>query len=874
MTRRPPRLAEWLLERVLPVGKLGDSIRGDLIEEFHRLPAPGSRFPSLWFWQHTLRLCLRYAIAEPPQPRLNQSRRVPMWFDLTGDLKTALRAITRAPGTSSLIVLTLAFAIAAATIGFSFADLALLRGLPVDDKSRVVTVSVDDPQRSMAGTHRVSGPDFLDYRARATTLENFAAFRYGRAPLIREGQSQTLAVTYATADVFAAMGQRPFAGRVFIAGDDRPGAPPVVVLAHHYWQREMAGRMDAIGRTLQIGREHYTVVGIASPEMEFGNLGEIELWMPLHIDPQSAREIRNLRFLARLKDDVPLERAAAEMAAIGAALAAEHPRTNGGWTVRVVPATDLIGGDGFWIVISLFLLSVALLMAIATANVSNLVMVRTLARARELAVRTALGARRGRLVRQFVIEGFALSFAAATAAVPLAWAGLQGIQWISAEEVFRQLTIDIHEITFVATIALICPLVFSLSPIRQLSRPDMRHVLAAGGRGTTASLRGRGALVVVQVALAVILLTVSSVSLRSIRMLYAQPTGLDSARMLVFSLEFNEVQYPDGDQVRAAAIATRDELRRLAGVDSVAMLSALPILGDTAPLVITIDNIQSDAKEARPTVFMLAASADADRALGLTRRAGEWWRDGARDVAVISETAARRFFGSVDRAVGGAIGLTQGDRFVEARVSGVVSDVAHTDRTKAAPARVWVPLDWQARRFDYVVRAADPAALASQVRTVVATHAPAVPIESLRTMDAALARAAASDYAVIGMLGLFALLALVLASSGLFGVVSFGVAQRTAEFGTRMALGATAGDVVRLVAGQSLKLLIIGVAIGITTGIGIGFVMANRMAEITPLDPLALGGVIALLALVTIVATAWPALRASRIDPVIALRAE
>jgi len=797
-----------------------------------------------------------------------------MWFDLTGDVKTALRAITRAPGTSSLIVWTLAFAIAAATIGFSFADLAVLRGLPIDDTSRVISVSVDDPQRSMAGAHRVSGPDFLDYQARATTLEKMSAFRYGRAPLIRDGQSQTLSVTYTTAEVFASMGQQAFAGRVFFAGDDRPGAPPVVVLAHHYWQREMDGRPDAIGRTLQIGREHYTIVGIASPEMEFGNLAAVELWMPMRIDSQSPRDVRDLRFLARLKDGVTFEQAAAEMAAIGAALATEYPRTNGGWSVRVVPVNDLVGGDGFWIVMALFILSVTLLMAIATANVSNLVMVRTLARARELAVRSALGARKGRLVRQFVIEGFALSIAAAVMSLPLAWAGLQGIQWLSSEEVFRQLRLDIHEISFVATIALICPLVFSLSPIRQLSRPDMRHVLAAGGRGTTASLRGRGVLVVVQVALAVILLTVSSVALRSIRMMYAKPTGLDSARMLVFSLDFNDAQYPDVGQARAAAQSTREELRGLAAVETVAMLSALPILGDSGPLTITIDNLQLDAKEARPVATLLAASTEADRALGLTILAGEWWRDGGREVAVIGETTARRYFGGVDRAVGRSLGWSEGDRVTQARIVGVISDVANTDPTAAPPPRVWIPFDEQARRFSYVVRTADPAALVSQVRTAVATHASAVPIESLSTMDAALADAQSSDYAVIGMLGLFALLALVLASSGLFGVVSYSAAQRTAEFGTRMALGATAGDVIRLVAGQSLTLLAIGVAIGISVGVGITFVMASSMAEITPLDPFALGSVVALLVVVTIVATAWPALRAARIDPVVALRTD
>jgi putative ABC transport system permease protein len=797
-----------------------------------------------------------------------------MWFELSSDVKTAFRSFTRAPGTTALIVLTLAFAIGAATIGFAFADLALLRGLPVDDASKVVSIFASDPQGSNPRA-RVSGPDFLDYVARNTTLERMSGMRDWRAPLIRNGQSQTVNVMLATADLFASMGQPAQRGRAFVPGDDRPGAAPVMLLADRFWRAEFDGRDDVIGRTLQIGREHFTVVGVLAPEIEFGSLGEVEVWLPLRIDPQGPRDARNLRFLARLKDGVPFEQAAAEMSAIGAALATEYPRTNGGWTVRLVPVSDLIGGDSFWVVIALFLLSIGLLMAIATANVSNLVMVRTLARARELAVRAALGAKKGRLIRQFVTEGFVLSIAAALVSLPLAWAGLRGIQWISTEAVFRQLTIDVHEIGFVAILALICPLVFSIAPIRQLSRPDMRHVLAAsGGRGATASMRGRGILVVVQVALAVILLTVSSLSLRSIRMLYAAPTGMETQRLLVFGLEFNDALYPDADQARATADSTRDALRRLPGVETVAMTSALPILGDPGPLAITIDNAVPDAKEARPTATITAASADTARAFGLRMLTGEWWSEGARDVAVIGETTARRYFGGVDDAVGRFVSMSQGDQVVQARVIGVSSDVANTDRTEVPPARVWVPLEAKARRFAYVVRATEPAALSGQVRTVVATQAPAVPIDYLMTFDAALAEAASSDYVVIGMLAGFAVLALVLASTGLFGVVSYAVAQRTAEFGTRMALGARAVDVVRLVARESAVMLAIGLAIGLAGGIGVASTMSSVLFGLSPADPLTLGAVVALLSIVTITATAIPAWKASRIDPVIALRAE
>jgi len=416
---------------------------------------------------------------------------------------------------------------------------------------------------------------------------------------------------------------------------------------------------------------------------------------------------------------------------------------------------------------------------------------------------------------------------------------------------------------------------FSLAPICALSRPDLRQVLAAGGsRGSTAVGRGRGALVVVQVALAVILLTVSSLALRSTRDTYSKPIGMDTARLLVFGLEFNDALYPSIEDARAAALTTRDGLAAVPGVESLAILSSLPVLGDQGPVALTIDGAVATAADAQPTAVLTASSHDAGRTLGLRLLAGMWWEDGARDVAVITREAARRYFGGVDRAVGRRVAMTQGDRIIEARVVGVSSDVANTDRTELPPARIWVPLDPAARRFAFVIRTQHPSALVSNVRSVVATRAAAVPIEYLGTFDDALHEAASSDYVIIGMLTGFAILALVLASTGLFGVVSYAVAQRSAEFGTRMALGARARDVVGIVVRDSTRLLAIGLSIGLAAGIAVGFTMKSMLVGLSPADPLTLGSVAALLTAVTLLATALPAWRASRIDPVIALRSE
>ena len=302
--------------------------------------------------------------------------------------------------------------------------------------------------------------------------------------------------------------------------------------------------------------------------------------------------------------------------------------------------------------------------------------------------------------------------------------------------------------------------------------------------------------------------------------------------------------------------------------------NALPILGDQGPISLSIDGAVSVPNDARATAVVTRASHDLDRTLRLQMLAGGWWRDAEAGVAVVSNEAARRYFGGIERAIGRRVSLTQGEQVVEARVVGVVSDVAHPGRTQLPPPRVWIPLDGQTRRYTYLLRADNPAALASNVRAVVATHAAAVPMEYLQTFDEALAQAASSDYTVIGLLAGFAGLALLLASTGLFGVVSYTAAQRTAEFGTRIALGARAIDVVYLVARSSAILLAIGLSIGLAGGISVGFMMKGMLYGLSPMDPLSLGTVIALLSLVTITATAIPAWRAARIDPAIALRAE
>jgi predicted permease len=514
-------------------------------------------------------------------------------------------------------------------------------------------------------------------------------------------------------------------------------------------------------------------------------------------------------------------------------------------------------------------------MVIATANVSNLVMVRALARQRELAVRIALGARRGRIIRQFIVEGGVLSFAAAVISIPVAYGGLQVIQWMATEPIIQQLAIDLHELSLVATLALICPLILSIAPARAISRTDTRHVLATSGmRGSTASMRGRGWLVVAQVSLAVILLMVSTLATRSINAIYSKPTGIDGQDKLTLRLDFNEAQYPDADQAAAAAVATRDVLSRIGGVDQVAMLSALPILGAEAMAAFTVDGAVQPPGDSLPTAVLTTVSSEGSGAMGLRLLKGAWWGSQDKDVAVVSLETATRYFGGVDAAVGRTVSYQSGAITRRARVVGVSNDVLFMDFSRPA-VRIWVAMEQPPRRVTYLVRSSgDAAGLSSDVRAAIAATAPSIPIEGMETYTQGFARARSSDDVIVAMLAAFAGTALLLASAGLFGVISYTAAQRTAEFGTRIALGASAWDVIRLVSSQSLKLIAIGLAIGLTGGAAVGSAMGKLLNGLSPADPLTLALVSGLLISIALVATALPAWRASRIDPVIALRSE
>jgi predicted permease len=876
MPARPPRLAETLLRRLLPPARRA-GVLGDLHEEF--VARGGGRRARRWYWREAAGLTLTYARA-PRRP--NHTRRGPM-FDITRDLRTAWRALIKAPATSALIVVTLGVALGATTVGFAFADLAVIRGLPVAEPARGVFLFAVDPSRG-DDRARPSLADFADIRRSSRTLERFAAFRDGRATLIDQGRASILDVVWATDDFFPALGQRAVIGRMLGDGDDRPGAPHVAMLSHRYWQEVYRGAPSAIGQTLQIGRDVHEIVGVATPEMAFGSLAIVDVWLPLTLEPVIARPSSGVRVVGRLRARTDFAAAAAEVAAIGERLEREHPDTNTGRRQRLVPIREATGGRNFWIIIGLFVLAAGLVLAIACVNVGNLLLVRATARRRELAVRVALGAPRHRIVRQMLVEGVLLSLGGALAAVPIAAGVLGAIAAVDTEPGLRQLAFDVHEVAFIASIALAGPLLFSLLPALLATRGDLRADLgAAGTRAVTGSGRGRGALVAVQLALAVVLLTVSGLAWRSAINLGRVENGIQSANLLKFDLAFDAEQYRDDALLPATIEEVAAAVAGLPGVQSVGVFDRLPILQSPSATTLVVPGWSAAPGGARPWAIRVRMRQGSLAALGVPLVAGEWptaaQHAGDAPVAVISVEAARRYFGSAEAAVGQRLDLVEGEgpragATLEYRVAGVAGDVITGDPENGMPPRVWTPLG-SVRRVSIAVKTAGPPAdAAALVRDAVGRVVPLTPLEGLEPFDTEAARQVSSDIIVLSIFFGFAMLALMLATTGLYGVVSYAASRRTAEFATRFALGARPRDVGRMIVAQSMRVVAIGVTLGLVLGLLLSVAVRQAFFGVSPFDPLNTIGVVLLLVLVTLAASVIPARRAARTDLTSALRAE
>jgi predicted permease len=802
------------------------------------------------------------------------------------DVRFAFRALARAPGYTAIALLTLALGIGATAAIFTVVNGVLLRPLPYADADRLVRVYQASVEH---GVDRAAASplDYADWRERTRAFSGLAAYWSGTVTLLGRGEAAEIRASWVTGDFFGILGTPVQLGRPLGPEDQRQEAQ-VAVIGDGLWRSRFGADPAVIGSTLEVGGHTgtLTIVGVASPALRFPTATN-DLWMPQSLitadshGPQDDRRNRYLEVVGRLAVGATAALAQAELAGVTAALAAEHPASNAGWeAAAVVPLREVLVGDvdrALLVVLGV----VAFVLLIGCANLANLMMARASGRGREIAIRAALGAGRWRIVRQLSTEALVLALIGGVMGLGLALWGVEAILAMSADTLPRaeDVRLDLRVVGFGLAISLFTALLFGLLPALRVVRDRPQEDLR-GGRGAVGAGGGRlrGALVVAQVTLAVLLVVGAGLMVRSFSALRAVDPGFDPHRVLTVSMSLNTPPSLEGTAGEAGYITSRKEeleerISALPGVRSVGVVHRLPLAGAGEPFEFT----RTDHPAGETTLRMDArfVSRGYFAAMGVPLRAGELFDDepaGEYPPIVLSEAAARRLWPEGD-AVGRLVQAFWGG---DALVVAVVGDVRQMELASEPEPAVYLPQAIAPRSFtNLVVRTeGDPLPLARTIRAIILEGDPNQPIRSIMTLGEILSESLARDRFFTLLFGIFGALALLLAAIGIYGVLAYSVGQRTREFGVRMALGARAADVLRMVIASGLGLVATGIVLGLLAAFALARLMAGLLYGVTTTDPVTFAAVPVLLAAVALLASYIPARRATRVDPMRALRSE
>jgi putative ABC transport system permease protein len=818
---------------------------------------------------------------------------------MLSDVRYALRVLRKSPGFAIIVVLALALGIGANTAIFSVVNAVLLRALPFPDPDRIVMVWSPNPQ-VIAGVDELppSNADLKDWREQNHVFERLAGFTSRQFNLAGQGDPERVGGAEVTADFLPALGVKPERGRWFTADEDQPGKR-VAVISHALWQRRYAGDQGILGRQITIDGQSYTVAGVMPPGFQFPRGSELpnfyafaaqtDVWTPLGLEPKrwNNRGSHMLVALARLKPGTSLQRAQSEMTAIEKRISGQFEESHG-WTAKVVPLHDQIVG-GARVALWTLLGAVGFVLLIACANVANIVLARSSARQKEMAIRTAVGATRLHVIRQLLTESVLLSVAGGALGLVLASVGIEVLLSITPADIPRLqgVGIDGRVLAFTALVSVVTGLLFGLAPALQMSSYRLNETLKESGRGSSAasgSRRFRGALVVGEVALALVLLTGAGLLMKSFVHLAQVDPGFHAQSVLTMDLTLPPYKYPTEQKQAAFFQKVLNRVALLPGVGTVGAVSRLP-LGNSA------EEMDAFAIEGKPTPangqLALAeyrvCSAEYFRALGIPLMRGRWLTSadagGRPGVVVISEMLARQYFPGEDplgkRVKIGGTGSTNS----WLTIVGIVHDVKHNSLAAPAPPQLYVSyLQSADTQMTLVIRTAgDPLQVVAAARNEVRSVDSDQPVANVRTMEKIVEASVARPRFNMLLFGIFAAVALALAAVGLYGVISYSVGQRAHEIGIRMALGAKRSDVLGMVLRQGMTLVAAGLAVGLAAAVVMSRVLASLSSllyEVSSTDPVILAGVVLVLAAAAMVACTLPALKATRVDPVTALRCE
>ena len=802
---------------------------------------------------------------------------------MLSDLRFALRGLRRQPGFTAVALVALALGIGANTAIFSIVNGVLLRPLPYAEPDRLVQIWRDLRLQGGPAQEWASPPVFFEWQAESDVFEKVAAVGGWGPTLTGESDPERLAGAMVSRDYFDVLGVRPVLGRTFTRDEDRPDGPPAVVLSGPLWRR-LGADPDLVGRAIVLNGRPATVVGVLPDGFRPAVVPGAEIFGASRLDPASrARNYLVLRTIGRLKAGVSIDAARARLEALAGRLEANYPDTDKGARIALVPLHEQIAGP-LRPAIMVLVGAVAFVLLIACANVANLLLARASARGRELAVRAALGAGRWRIARHLLTEAMVLAAGGAVLGVLLASWSVDAL--VAASPIgtagFDDLGVDPTVLGYTAVIAAMTGLVFGLAPVLSAGRARAMLALKDAARGGAAGggRRLRAALVVTEIAVSLVLLVGAGLLGRSFVQLLAVDPGYRTDRVLTAPLGAPESRYAERPQVAAFYDRVLERAGALPGVRRAALVSILPLVPGDNDANFSIEGRPEPANDFdRPVAWYRMASAGYFDTMGIRIVRGRGFTEedtvAAPGVVTVNETLAGRYWPGED-PVGRRIRLGGGPDAPPATVVGVVSDVRQRGLDQPPVAEMYLPYRQMPSRFMTLVLATegDPSSVAAPLRAAIREIDPDLALAGIATMDELRASSVTGPRFLMGLVGAFALAALVLAAIGIYGVVSYGVAQRTSEIGVRMALGAGRGDVLRLVVGGGLRLALAGVALGVAGALAATRAMATLLFGVTATDPATFVATTVALAGVATAASLVPALRATRIDPIEALRAE
>jgi predicted permease len=798
---------------------------------------------------------------------------------ILADLRYAARVLFRAPAFALAVVAILALGIGANTAIFSIVNAVLLRPLPFEQPERLVRLFHTPPQSAFPGLTRfsLSAANFYDWQRAARNFDGMAMYRFRQFTLTDHGVARSVVAGAVGEGFFEVVGAQAAMGRVFRPDEDRPGRS-VVILSDRFWKAHFAAAPDVVGRTLRLNGEAYTIVGVMPPGFSVAAWAVTarDLWVPMALDDaaRGIRENHNHQGIARLKAGIDLEQGQAELGVIASRLEREYPQANTGWGATIVPLHETLVGDvrtTLWMLLA----AVGLVLLISCANVGNLLFTRALGRRKEIAIRSALGAGRGRVFQQLLIEAVVLAAAGGAAGLLLARFALGAGAALLADQVPRadEISIDARVLVFVAGASLLTGMLAGAFPALRAGATDLSEALKEGGRSESAvGVRTRRVLIVCEVALSIVLLMGAAVMFRTLVALRLVDPGFDSRSVLTMSVSLPETRYPDAARVTAFFDAALQRVRALPGVIAAGAIDDLPTRGGSVQPIVLEGHAELLPRD-QPTVEVRKITPGYLRALNIPLHRGRDVNDSDRDVLLVSRSAAKLLWGDAD-PIGRRVTLPLQSKTILEEVVGIVGDVKQGELSAATAPTVYQvtrPNTW--RSLTLALRTSvPPETIAQPVAAAIRAIDPEQPVDDIRTLDAVLEETLTSQRLSALLLAIFAAVALTLSSVGIYSVLSYIVRGRSREIGIRTALGARTADVVRLVIVEGMTPTLFGLAIGAAGAFASGALLDRLVFGVSASDPVTLAIVCAVLAVVALIASLLPAYRASRLDPLTVLR--